>query len=74
MLTPLDATPWIIGMVMTVILDPVWQGINRIMRHDGEPKEQIIGVLWVFTLGLFGIGWLLDIVSMGVYKTIKVFA
>lgn len=74
MLTPFDEAPWIIGLFMTVIIDPIWQGVNRIMRHRGEPKDIAVGVLWLLTLGLFGIGWILDIISVAVFKTIKIFA
>ncbi|MCH5163069.1 MAG: hypothetical protein J1G38_06225 [Clostridiales bacterium] len=74
MQTFIDEVPWIISLILTVIIDPIWQGVNRILRHRGEAKETAFGVLWILTLGLFGIGWLLDIFAVAIFKTIKIFA
>ncbi len=74
MLTPFDKAPWIVGFLMTVIVDPIWQGVNRIMRNSQEPIRILIGVFWILSLGLFGIGWIIDIISMLLFKTIKLFA
>jgi hypothetical protein len=60
---------WIPDLILTIFLDPIWQGINRILRG-----KLIIGVIWIITGGIFGIGWLIDIVTMIMYKDITVLA
>ncbi len=70
----IEKLPWVVNLILTVILDPIWQGINRIMRHSDGAVGVLIGVLWILTLGLFGIGWIIDIVTVIAYKQIKFLA
>jgi hypothetical protein len=63
--TEIDKLDWIIKVILTIFLDPLVQGINRILRG-----KLIIGVLWIITGGIFGIGWLIDIITMLIYKDI----
>jgi TM2 domain-containing membrane protein YozV len=61
--------PWIANLLLTIFFDPIWNGINRIIRG-----KVIIGILWIITAGLFGIGWLIDIITVLLNKDITVLA
>jgi hypothetical protein len=67
--TAIDGLGWLVVLVLTIFLDPLVQGINRILRG-----RVIIGILWIITGGFFGIGWLIDIVTLILYKDITVLA
>jgi hypothetical protein len=67
--TGIDKLDWLIKLVLTIFLDPLVQGINRILRG-----RLIIGFLWIITGGVFGIGWLIDIVTMLFNKDITFLA
>jgi len=67
--TAIDKLGWIVNLILTIFLDPIVQGINRILRG-----RLIIGLLWILTGGIFGIGWLIDIVTMIIHKDITVLA
>lgn len=58
---------WIPNIILTIFLDPIWQGINRILRG-----RVIVGILWLITVGVFGIGWLIDIITVILKKDITV--
>jgi TM2 domain-containing membrane protein YozV len=60
---------WIVNLILTIFFDPLWQGINRFLR--GRP---IIGIIWFITGGIFGIGWIIDIVTVLINKDITVLA
>jgi hypothetical protein len=60
---------WIVNVILTIFFDPLWQGINRILRG-----KLIIGILWIITGGIFGIGWLIDIVTVITKKDITILA
>jgi TM2 domain-containing membrane protein YozV len=60
---------WPINVILTLFFDPLWQGINRILRG-----KAVIGIIWIITGGLFGIGWLIDIITVVVKKDITVLA
>ena len=59
MATAIDSLGWFINLILTIFLDPLVQGINRILRG-----RLIFGILWIITGGIFGIGWLIDIITM----------
>ena len=67
--TAIDNLGWLVNLILTVFLDPLVQGINRILRG-----KVIIGLLWIVTGGIFGIGWLIDIVTMLINKDITFLA
>ena len=67
--TVIDSLGWVVNLILTIFFDPVVQGINRILRG-----RIIIGIIWIFTVGLFGIGWLIDIVTMLIHKDITFLA
>lgn len=74
MQTPFDRLPYALRLILTILFDPIYQGINRIMRRRDDVVGVLVGVLWILTLGLFVVGWIVDIVTMILYKTIKLFA
>ena len=67
--TAIDGLGWLVILILTIFLDPVVHGINRILRG-----RLIIGILWIITGGIFGIGWLIDIVTMVIHKDITFLA
>ena len=69
MATAIDKLGWGVNLILTFFLDPIVQGINRILRG-----KVIIGILWIITGGLFGIGWLIDFITMLIKKDITFLA
>jgi len=69
MATVIDKLDWIVKVILTIFFDPIVQGINRILRG-----KVIIGLLWIITVGIFGIGWLIDIITVILKKDITVLA
>ena len=67
--TVIDDLGWIVNLILTIFFDPLVQGINRVLRG-----KVIIGILWIITCGIFGIGWLIDIVTMIINKDITFLA
>jgi TM2 domain-containing membrane protein YozV len=65
--TAIDKLGWGVVLILTFFFDPLVQGINRILRG-----KTIIGVIWIITCGLFGIGWLVDFITVLLYKDIKI--
>jgi len=69
MATAIDNLGWIVNIILTIFFDPIVQGINRILRG-----RIIIGLLWIITGGIFGIGWLVDIITVILNKKITFLA
>jgi hypothetical protein len=67
--TDIDKLSWVVKLILTIFLDPLVQGINRILRG-----KVIIGLLWIITGGIFGIGWIIDIITMLINKDITFLA
>jgi len=67
--TAIDRLGWLVVLILTIFFDPIVQGINRILR-----KKVIIGLLWIITCGIFGIGWIIDIITMLIKKDITFLA
>jgi hypothetical protein len=67
--TEIDKLDWIIKFILTFFFDPLVQGINRILRGNA-----IIGIIWIITGGIFGIGWIIDIITMLTKKDITFLA
>jgi len=67
--TAIDSLGWIVNLILTIFLDPIVQGINRVLRG-----KVIIGIIWIISGGLFGIGWLIDIITMIIHKDITFLA
>lgn len=49
----------ILKFIIALFLDPIIFGIYRIAKG-----KVIIGLIWIFTAGLFGIGWLIDLITI----------
>jgi len=69
MATEIDKLGWIANVILTIFFDPIVQGINRILRG-----RVIIGLLWIITGGVFGIGWIIDIITVVLNKRISFLA
>jgi len=67
--TDIDKLDWLIKLILTIFVDPIVMGINRILRGN-----VIIGLIWIITGGIFGIGWLIDIITMLTKKDITFLA
>ena len=67
--TAIDSLGWLVNLILTIFFDPLIQGINRILRG-----RLIIGILWIITGGVFGIGWIIDIITMLVNQDITFLA
>jgi tryptophan-rich sensory protein len=67
--TDIDKLDWILKLVLTIFFDPIVQGINRVLRG-----KLIIGILWIITGGVFGIGWVIDVITMLLSKDITFLA
>jgi len=75
--TVIDKLDWIIKLILTIFLDPIVMGINRILRGLGKKVDLtrvIIGILWIATGGIFGIGWVIDVITMLFKKDITFLA
>lgn len=70
----IDKLPWIVNLILTIFFDPIWQGINRILRKSDDIVGILIGILWIVTAGLFVVGWVIDVVCLILYKNIKLLA
>jgi len=71
MATAIDKLGWIANVILTIIpgLGFIVQGINRVLRG-----KVIIGIIWIFTAGLFCIGWIIDIITVIIKKKITFLA
>ncbi|MDR2746340.1 MAG: hypothetical protein LBB77_02740 [Treponema sp.] len=67
--TAIDSLGWLPNVILTIFFDPLIQGINRILRG-----RLIVGILWIFTMGIFGIGWLVDIITIVANRRISFLA
>jgi tryptophan-rich sensory protein len=67
--TAIDNLDWTVNLILTIFFDPLVQGLNRILRGN-----LIIGILWFISGGIFGIGWIIDIVTMITKKDITFLA
>lgn len=61
----IDGLPWIVQLLLVFFLDPIIFGIYRIAKGS-----LIIGIIWIITGGLFGIGWLIDLITMLLNKKV----
>ena len=69
MATQIEKLGWIPQLILTFFFDPIVQGINRILR-----KKVIFGIIWIITVGLFGIGWIIDFFCVLLKKKIILLA
>ena len=69
MATVIDSLGWFVNIILTIFFDPIVQGVNRVLRG-----KLLIGILWIITGGLFGIGWIIDVITVIVNKEITFLA
>jgi hypothetical protein len=63
----IDKLGWPIVLILTIFFDSIAHGINRILRG-----KLLYGAIWIITGGLFGIGWVIDVITVLLYKDIKI--
>ena len=68
----LDTLPWIAVLLLVIFADGIYGGLYRITK--GDTTGIVIGILWIVTGGLFGIGWIIDLVTVVVNKKITFLA
>ena len=55
----IDGLPLIVRVLLAFFVGPIVYGIYRIANG-----KLILGVIWIITGGIFGIGWLIDFVMV----------
>jgi hypothetical protein len=55
----INKLPWIGKVLLCFFLDFLVYGIYRVAKG-----RVIVGIIWILTLGLFGIGWLIDFIQI----------
>jgi len=59
--------PWIAHLLLIIFFAPIWGAVIRIVRG-----KTLLGILYLITGAFFGIGWIIDIITMIVNKNITV--
>ncbi|MGD9604669.1 MAG: TM2 domain-containing protein [Bacilli bacterium] len=54
-----DGLSKLVKFVLTFFFDPIIAGIYRILKG-----KLIIGILWIITGSFFGIGWIIDLITV----------
>ncbi len=67
--TAIDQLDYTVNLILTIFFDPIIQGINRILRG-----KALLGIVWILSGGLFGIGWIIDIYTLATKKDITFMA
>jgi len=67
--TAIDQLDWLVKLLLTIFLNWPVMGINRILRG-----KVVIGIIWLLTCSLCGIGWIIDIITMITKKDITFLA
>lgn len=65
----LDNFNIVIKLLLVIFLDFIVFGIYRFCKG-----KILIGIIWIITIGFFGIGWIIDIVSVILYNKVKLLA
>lgn len=68
----LDSLPWIANLLLVIFVDAVWGALYRLTR--GDVAGIVIAILWFITGSFFGIGAIIDIITVIVKKKITVLA
>lgn len=68
----LDSLPWIVTLLLVIFADGIYGGLYRLTK--GDTTGIVVGILWFVTGGLFGIGAIIDIVTVVLHKRITVLA
>ena len=65
----LDGLSKIVKILLVLFFDPIYGGLYRLAPCTG--KAIVFGLLWWFTGGLFGIGWIIDLVHIITKETLS---
>jgi len=68
----LDSLPWIVTLLLVIFADAIYGGLYRLTK--GDTTGIVVGIIWFVTGGLFGIGAIIDIVTVILHKRITVLA
>ncbi len=68
----LDSLPWLVTLLLVIFADGIYGGIYRITK--GDTLGIVAGIIWIITGGVFGIGWIIDLITVIVNKKITVLA
>lgn len=55
----IDGLSLIVKLLLAIFVGQIIYGIYRIAKG-----KVIIGIIWIITGGLFGIGWIIDVVTI----------
>lgn len=55
----IDGMPLVVKLLLAIFLGPIIYGIYRIAKG-----RILVGIIWIITGGLFGIGWIIDIITL----------
>ena len=58
----IDNLPFILKVILIIFFGPIYGAIYRLL--GGQVKDIVIGIVWFFTSGIFGIGWIIDVVTV----------
>lgn len=67
-----DTLPFIATLLLVIFADGIFGGLYRLTR--GDTTGLVIGILWFVTAGLFGIGAIIDLITVIVHKKITFLA
>ena len=68
----LDSLPWIVTLLLVIFADGIYGGLYRLTK--GDTTGIVVGIIWFVTGGLFGIGAIIDIITVIIHKRITVLA
>ena len=68
----LDNLPWIVTLLLTIFVSQVYGAIYRLTK--GDVVGIVVAVIWFFTGSFFGIGWIIDLVTVITKKKITFLA
>lgn len=68
----LDALPWIATLLLVIFADAIYGALYRVTK--GDTTGIVVGILWFVTGGFFGIGAIIDLITVIINKKITVLA
>jgi len=68
----LDELPWIATLLLVIFADAIYGALYRVTK--GDTTGIVVGILWFVTGSFFGIGAIVDLITVIVNKKITVLA
>ena len=68
----LDALPWIATLLLVILADAIYGALYRVTK--GDTTGIVVGILWFVTGSFFGIGAIIDLITVIINKKITVLA